>query len=39
MTTVKLTHFGVPFENENGSLNIHNGPVNECPSCEEDTED
>jgi hypothetical protein len=31
MTTVKVTHFGTPFQDGNGLLNIHDGPVDECP--------
>ena len=38
---VTLTHFGEPFKNEDGTANMHSGPIDDCPDpiCRSRAED
>jgi hypothetical protein len=37
--TVTLSHFGDPWQNADGTLNIHPGTVTGCPWCPDDPDD
>ena len=36
MVDVVLTHFGDPWQFDDGTLNIHQGTVSDCPDCDDD---